>query len=54
MPTYEYECSKCHKHFTVIKSIAEHERKRPTCPKCKSRKVEQVLTPFYAKTVKKS
>jgi len=54
MPTYEYECGKCHKHFTVIKSITEHDLKRPRCPQCKSRNVAQVFAPFYAKTVKKS
>ncbi len=54
MPSYEYECEECGEHFTVLVSIAEHDRKRPFCPKCKSRKVIQVLAPFYAKTVKKS
>lgn len=54
MPTYEYRCDKCNKHFTVVKSISEHDRRRQSCPKCKSRKVKQVLAPFYAKTIKKS
>jgi len=54
MPSYEYECQECHKRFTVLVSIAEHEGKRPACPRCRSKKVMQVLTPFYAKTVKKS
>jgi putative FmdB family regulatory protein len=54
MPSYEYECQECNKHFTVLVSIAEHDSKRPACPKCKSKKVTQVLASFYAKTVKKS
>ena len=54
MPTYEYRCDKCNKRFTVVKSISEHDRGRPSCPKCKSRKVRQVFSPFYAKTIKKS
>jgi putative FmdB family regulatory protein len=54
MPTYEYVCGKCRKRFSVIKSISEHDRRQPMCPKCKSRKVTQIFTPFYAKTVKKS
>jgi putative FmdB family regulatory protein len=54
MPTYEYRCDKCNKRFAVVKSISEHDSKRQRCPKCKSLKVRQVLTPFYAKTIKKS
>lgn len=54
MPTYEYRCEKCRKRFSTIHSISEHGSKRPTCPKCRSRKVSQVLAPFFAKTAKKS
>lgn len=54
MPTYEYRCPKCGKHFSKVESIEVHGRKRPACPKCKSAQVEQVLSAFYAKTVKKS
>jgi putative FmdB family regulatory protein len=54
MPTYEYRCEKCGKQFSVVHSISAHDRKRPACPKCKSAKVEQVFSPFFAKTAKKS
>lgn len=54
MPTYEFQCDKCGKKFTMVESISAHGRKRPSCPKCKSAKVSQVFSPFYAKTVKKS
>jgi putative FmdB family regulatory protein len=54
MPTYEYRCTKCRARFSRQDGIAEHARKRPSCPKCKSRAVEQVLSPFFAKTVRKS
>jgi len=54
MPIYEYRCTKCHKHFSQQQEIEEHARKRPACPNCKSRAVEQVYTPFFAKTVRKS
>lgn len=54
MPTYEYRCEKCGKRFTRMESISGHGAKRPVCPKCKSRKVEQVFSAFYAKTAKKS
>lgn len=54
MPTYEYRCEKCGKEFSRIESIVAHGRKRPACPKCKSAKVTQIFSTFYAKTVKKS
>jgi len=54
MPIYEYRCTKCRKRFSQQEGIAEHGRKRPACPKCKSRAVEQVYSPFFAKTVRKS
>lgn len=54
MPTYEYRCEKCGKRFSVVESISRHGRKRPACPKCKSVKVEQQFSPFFAKTAKKS
>lgn len=54
MPTYEYVCKECKKRFTRILSIAEYEKTRPACPKCKSRKIEQVPAAFFAVTAKKS
>lgn len=54
MPTYEYRCDSCGKRFSRVESIAVHGRRRVSCPKCKSAKVTQVFTAFYAKTVKKS
>ncbi len=54
MPIYEYRCTKCRKHFSQHEEIEEHGRRRPACPHCKSRAVEQVFSPFFAKTVRKS
>ncbi|MEW6745115.1 MAG: zinc ribbon domain-containing protein [Planctomycetota bacterium] len=55
MPTYEYQCLKCHVLFTVQQSFAEHdERKRVKCPKCKGTKVERVFGSTFVKTSKKS
>ena len=54
MPRYEYRCEKCGKRFALVQSIAWHDRKRPSCPKCKSARVTQVFSPFYAKTATKS
>jgi putative FmdB family regulatory protein len=54
MPSYEYECGKCGKRFSVVQRISEHTGRPPACPKCKSRNTRQLLSPFFAKTGKKS
>jgi putative FmdB family regulatory protein len=54
MPTYEYRCRECHTVFDRIEPLAEHGHRTPPCPKCKSKNVEQVLTPFFAKTSHKA
>jgi putative FmdB family regulatory protein len=54
MPTYEYQCEKCRKRFTVIQRISEHTGRSPACPKCRSRSTRQRPATFFAKTVKKS
>ncbi|HXV26000.1 MAG TPA: zinc ribbon domain-containing protein [Alphaproteobacteria bacterium] len=54
MPTYEYRCADCRKTFIQEASIAEHEAKRPTCPKCGSRQVVRSFSTVYVKTSKKS
>jgi putative FmdB family regulatory protein len=35
MPTYEYECQKCHHRFELFQSIKDAPKK--TCPKCHGR-----------------
>ncbi|UCF82925.1 MAG: hypothetical protein JSV50_17325 [Desulfobacteraceae bacterium] len=54
MPTYEFLCEKCKKSFSIMMTIAEYEKKKPRCPKCKSVKVKQQITSFQAITSKKS
>lgn len=54
MPTYEYHCEKCGKRFTRVEPISAHGKRRPSCPKCKSSKISQAFSPFFAKTSKKS
>ncbi len=54
VPTYEYRCRDCKNVFDRIEPLSEHGTKAPSCPKCKSRNVEQVLTSFFAKTSHKS
>ena len=54
MPNYDYRCAKRGKRLSRIVSISAPGRRRPAGPKCKSTRVAQVFTAFYAKTVKKS
>jgi putative FmdB family regulatory protein len=54
MPSYEFVCKECKKTFTVIMTLADYEKGRVACPKCKSKKVEQKMAAFFAVTSKKS
>jgi putative FmdB family regulatory protein len=54
MPTYEFRCSKCGEQFERVMTVAEREKARPACPKCKGRKLEPVFGGFFAKTSRKS
>lgn len=54
MPTYEYECEKCKQQFSLVLSIAEHDKKKITCPECKSDNVKQIVSLFITQTSKKS
>ncbi len=54
MPVYDYECRICGHAFQIIERMAEHEKNRPECPKCKSTEVERVLMGAFVKTGKKS
>ncbi|MBN2032757.1 MAG: zinc ribbon domain-containing protein [Deltaproteobacteria bacterium] len=54
MPTYEFRCEKCNERFTLILSILEYEKTKFRCPKCKSIRVKQEISPFQVKTSKKS
>jgi putative FmdB family regulatory protein len=54
VPTYEYQCQRCRTRFTVVQRMSAHTRGRAACPKCHSRETRQLLSAFYAKTIKKS
>ncbi|HSJ16244.1 MAG TPA: zinc ribbon domain-containing protein [Longimicrobiales bacterium] len=55
MPIYEYRCLDCHEVWTRTEHIDEHVAPHEVrCPRCDSAKVEQNLTPFFAKTSRKS
>ena len=54
MPQYEYACKECKKTFSLIMTLAQYGKRKVACPKCKSKKVEQKVAPFFAVTSKKS
>jgi putative FmdB family regulatory protein len=54
MPTYEFVCDNCRKAFSLTMKISAYEKKKVSCPKCKSKKVRQQLTSFQTITSKKS
>ena len=53
---YEYKCLDCKnkKEFLLALTLKEHESGAATCPSCGSKKLEQQLTSFIAKTASKS
>jgi putative FmdB family regulatory protein len=54
MPTYEYLCLACRKTFTQVLTLAEAGRRKVVCPHCRSAKIEQRPSTFYAVTSRKS
>jgi putative FmdB family regulatory protein len=54
MPTYEFFCEKCKKRFSIQLRLADYEKKKWACPKCKSRRVKQEITSFQTQTSRKS
>jgi len=53
MPAYEFACEKCGHVFTIERPMSG-TLKAPACPECRSSATHQVLSAFYAKTIKKS
>jgi putative FmdB family regulatory protein len=54
MPMYEYECEQCKKPFTIVLTLKEHEQGGIVCPACGSKKVNQLISSFIAKTASKT
>jgi putative FmdB family regulatory protein len=47
MATYQFQCRKCKTEFEVTCHMDEREAKA-VCPRCGSRKVEQVFTAAFS------
>ena len=54
MPTYVYWCATCRRQFEKVMPVSKRATSRPVCPECKGRKVQPIITGFYAKTSRKS
>jgi putative FmdB family regulatory protein len=51
---YDYNCLECGKESLLALTLKEHESGVATCPHCGSKKLEQLITSFIARTSKKS
>jgi len=54
MPSYEYKCLDCGHQFLTVLTVSEHDKEKPPCPECGSKRVEQLFGSFFAKTSRKS
>lgn len=54
MPTYEFKCEKCGRVFEVFAPIKKRARLKPTCPRCKSKRVNQRFGRVMVLTASKS
>jgi putative FmdB family regulatory protein len=54
MATYEYRCQACSEEFSRTEHISEHASSHPTCPRCGSDNVQQLLRSVNVQTSKKS
>lgn len=54
MPTYEFQCTKCGKEFTLTMTIRERGEQKPVCPSCGSTELESIIGRVFAKTSRKS
>lgn len=54
MAEYEFECRACKKVFTLFMRISERSTAKIRCPGCGSEDVEARMSPFVARTSKKS
>ena len=57
MPSYAFECTKCGHKFDALLSLSEYEKKEKQgfkCPKCHSKRVEQLISRCTVQTSKKS
>ncbi len=44
MPHYDHSCNKCNEKFVIEMKMSEVDKKKITCPKCKSKDVTRHIT----------
>jgi len=54
MPVYEFVCLECGREFTLVLSVHEYERRDVSCPQCRSKMIERLVTSCEVITSKKS
>ena len=54
MPTYEFECRKCGKQFTLVESIASHDKHKEKCPLCGCKDIHSLISAAGVVTPKKT
>jgi putative FmdB family regulatory protein len=54
MPTYEYQCKKCGREFSLTMAMGEHGKKKVRCPKCKSQNLKHLIASVFVTTSRKS
>lgn len=50
MPMYDDKCRKCGKKSLLTLTLKEHETGGASCPSCRSKTIEQLLTTCVDKT----
>lgn len=54
MPVYEYLCNECGAIFTELLTVNEMEKRKTSCPKCRSENVKRIVSHIHTITSKKS
>lgn len=54
MPIYQFQCRGCGREFSLTFSFKERDAEAIGCPGRKNRRLEQLMTGFFANTCRKS
>ena len=54
MPHYDFRCQKCKRKFSKTMHMSDLDKGGVKCPRCGSKKVEQLVATFSVVTSKKS
>jgi putative FmdB family regulatory protein len=54
MPIYEFACLDCGKEFALVPSLRDYEKGSVSCPYCRSKLIERLVTACEVVTSRKS